>query len=176
MSKHRSKSREDNNTSNNNNFMGLNPQMLQMLGINPNEVERISNIMNSMNRDGFDINSLGNLLNQNSNPQVGQNDFSNVTNNMNNNSNENNAPNYNSQTFNNTNNTTDNFTSSNGFNNSYQNQDVEYDDIDVEIIEPELDGDPNLSMLKAVRSLVNDDRKRFLKRVIEMYKNGEIIY
>lgn len=65
MSKHRSKSREDNNTSNNNNFMGLNPQMLQMLGINPNEVERISNIMNSMNRDGFDINSLGNLLNQN---------------------------------------------------------------------------------------------------------------
>ena len=90
MSKHRSKSREDNNTSNNNNFMGLNPQMLQMLGINPNEVERISNIMNSMNRDGFDINSLGNLLNQNSNPQVGQNDFSNVTNNMNNNSNENN--------------------------------------------------------------------------------------
>lgn len=103
--------------------------------------------------------------------------FLNMLNNMNNAQNyNNNAPNYNSQTFNNTNNTTDNFTSSNGFNNSYQNQDVEYDDIDVEIIEPELDGDPNLSMLKAVRSLVNDDRKRFLKRVIEMYKNGEIIY
>ena len=48
-----------------------------------------------------------------------------------------------------------------GFNRRNLNELKKLYDIDVEIIEPELDGDPNLSMLKAVRSLVNDDRKRF---------------
>lgn len=213
MSKHRSRSRDNNEQ--NNNFMGLNPQMLQMLGLSNADIQRISGLMNSMGSDGFDINSLGNLLNPNNNMNNDMNnnlnnqsnnfnnqnnlsdnqnntnnnnmDFSyllNMLNNMGNNSNYTNGMMNNStNSFNNGNNfdNSNNYNNGNGFSdnnyNNYPKEEYEYeDDVDVEIIEPDLDGDPNISMLKAVKSLVNDDRKKFLKRVIEMYKNGEIVY
>lgn len=204
MSKHRSRSR--NNDVQNNNFMGLNPQILQMLGLNNDDIQKINGIMNSMNTDGFDINSIGNILNPNGqNNNLGNNNNNSLNNsnqqntsnnqgNFNNNENmnnmdlsyllsmlnnmNNNMPNYNGNSYNNytnnQNNSSNNYESKNYNNDNEEN--IQYGDIDVEIIEPELDSDPNLSMLKAVRSLVNDDRKRFLKRVIEMYKNGEIVY
>lgn len=223
MSKHRSRSRDNNEQ--NNNFMGLNPQMLQMLGLSSADIQRISGLMNSMNSDGFDINSLGNLLNpnnnmnnnmnndvnnnfnnnlnnqsNNSNNQNNLDNNQNSTNNMNNNmdfsyllnmlNNMGNNPNYTNGMMNNNSNNynaENNFSDRNNFNNrddfsdnsynNYPKEEYEYEDgVDVEIIEPDFDTDPNLSMLKAVKSLVNDDRKKFLKRVIEMYKNGEIIY
>lgn len=86
MSKRRRKNKVSEN-SNQGNFMGgLNPQMLDMLGLGDVDVNKVSEVLSSMGSDGFDINSINSILN---NKDVGKNNSSknksNKKGNMNNN-------------------------------------------------------------------------------------------
>ncbi len=63
MSKRRRKNKVSEN-SNQGNFMGgLNPQMLDMLGLGDVDVNKVSEVLSSMGSDGFDINSINSILN-----------------------------------------------------------------------------------------------------------------
>ena len=86
MSKRRRKNKVSEN-SNQGNFMGgLNPQMLDMLGLGDVDVNKVSEVLSSMGSDGFDMNSINSILN---NKDVGKNNSSknksNKKGNMNNN-------------------------------------------------------------------------------------------
>ena len=93
MAKHRHKSYEGNDMhssrpigSMNNNPFGINPQqLLAMLGGNM-DMSGLGNLLSSMNKDGFDLNSLNNLNNFNANNNNA------TANNNNNNANNNNNP------------------------------------------------------------------------------------
>lgn len=92
MSKHRHKSRERNNNMNGSRFnngpmnnypFGINPQqLLAMLGNNM-DIGGLNNILSSMNREGFDLNSfnkqMGNM-NMGANPMGNMGDSFNVNN------------------------------------------------------------------------------------------------
>ena len=63
MSKRRRKNKFSEN-SNQGNFMGgLNPQMLDMLGLGDVDVNKVSEVLSSMGSDGFDMNSINSILN-----------------------------------------------------------------------------------------------------------------
>lgn len=63
MSKRRHKNKVSEN-SNQGNFMGgLNPQMLDMLGLGDVDVNKVSEVLSSMGSDGFDMNSINSILN-----------------------------------------------------------------------------------------------------------------
>lgn len=63
MSKRRRKNKVSEN-SNQGNFMGgLNPQMLDMLGLGNVDVNKVSEVLSSMGSDGFDMNSINSILN-----------------------------------------------------------------------------------------------------------------
>ena len=63
MSKRRRKNKVSEN-SNQGNFMGgLNPQMLDMLGLGDVDVNKVSEVLSSMGSDGFDMNSINSILN-----------------------------------------------------------------------------------------------------------------
>ena len=65
MSKRRRKNKVNEN-SNQGNFMGgLNPQMLDMLGLGNVDVNKVSEVLSSMGNDGFDMNSINYILNNN---------------------------------------------------------------------------------------------------------------
>ena len=65
MSKRRRKNKVNEN-SNQGNFMGgLNPQMLDMLGLGNVDVNKVSEVLSSMGNDGFDMNSINSILNNN---------------------------------------------------------------------------------------------------------------
>lgn len=65
MSKRRRKNKVSEN-SNQGNFMGgLNPQMLDMLGLGNVDVNKVSEVLSSMGNDGFDMNSINSILNNN---------------------------------------------------------------------------------------------------------------
>lgn len=65
MSKRRRKNKVSEN-SNQGNFMGgLNPQMLDMLGLGNFDVNKVSEVLSSMGNDGFDMNSINSILNNN---------------------------------------------------------------------------------------------------------------
>lgn len=97
MAKHRHKSYEGNDMhssrpigSMNNNPFGINPQqLLAMLGGNM-DMSGLGNLLSSMNKDGFDLNSLNNL-----------NNFNTTNNNINNATANNNATNSNANNNNN---------------------------------------------------------------------------
>ncbi|MGO4933159.1 hypothetical protein [Clostridium perfringens] len=81
MSKRRHKNKVSEN-SNQGNFMGgLNPQMLDMLGLGDVDVNKVSEILSSMGSDGFDMNSINSILNN----KDGSKNKSNKKGNMNNN-------------------------------------------------------------------------------------------
>lgn len=73
MSKRRRKNKVSEN-SNQGNFMGgLNPQMLDMLGLGDVDVNKVSEVLSFMGSDGFDMNSINSILN---NKDVGKNNSS----------------------------------------------------------------------------------------------------
>ncbi len=81
MSKRRRKNKVSEN-SNQGNFMGgLNPQMLDMLGLGDVDVNKVSEVLSSMGSDGFDMNSINSILNN----KDGSKNKSNKKGNMNNN-------------------------------------------------------------------------------------------
>lgn len=81
MSKRRHKNKVSEN-SNQGNFMGgLNPQMLDMLGLGDVDVNKVSEVLSSMGSDGFDMNSINSILNN----KDGSKNKSNKKGNMNNN-------------------------------------------------------------------------------------------
>ncbi|NGU53085.1 hypothetical protein G6Z29_07380 [Clostridium perfringens] len=81
MSKRRHKNKVSEN-SNQGNFMGgLNPQMLDMLGLGDVDINKVSEVLSSMGSDGFDMNSINSILNN----KDGSKNKSNKKGNMNNN-------------------------------------------------------------------------------------------
>lgn len=169
--KHRSRSSNGGNNSLNNmsNPLGLNPQMLEMLGLGNIDMGQLSNLFSSMGQEGFNLNSLGSLVGNLGlgNANMGNNNNNNVIQ-GNNGGNINpmellssligDPSKLNNLGLNNIQNAINN-------NNNYNN----YNDYNEET-------DSILSMLIAVRSIVDSKRVKFLDRVIELYKNGEINY
>ncbi|MGL4451672.1 MAG: hypothetical protein ACRCTZ_10820 [Sarcina sp.] len=152
MSKKKHRDRRKNE---NDNPMGINPQIMEMLQGSNIDMNKVSALMGAMNQDGFDIGSLARLLggggmnlpNMN-NSQMDLNNISAMLKNMdlNNNNFGNNMNKQNS-------------------NNSYVNANYTVQDTD-----------ENIEMLLIIKSVVNPKKAKFLEKVIEMYKNGEINY
>lgn len=181
MSRKKRRDKRNDDSINDNNPMGLNPQLLNMLGANNIDISKVSQMMAAMNQDGFDINSIGNLLsggkgNPMANMQVNQNmqgmpnipgmpaEFANIANLMNNmNSNNNSFGNNMSNNRSFSNNMSNNFKHKVRNNTANSNTNIKSED-------------ENIEMLLAVKSVVNNQKARFIDKVIEMYKNGEIEY
>ena len=173
MSKHRHKDRdrEANNMRRpqgamNNNFpFGINPQqLLAMLGGNM-DMGRLGNILSSMNREGFDLNSLN-----------GNNQGFNLNNMMNamNNNNNNNGFNNNYQ-----NNKQNNSTFNNAFDDEiskHKKQDSKKNDVELDMdeINDDIDDDDNLQMLKSLKNIVDPSKYEFIDKIIELYESGEL--
>ena len=167
MSRHKHRSRSSNGGNNGFNNMsnplGINPQMLEMLGLGNVDMGQLSNLFSTMGQEGFNLNSIGSLV---GNLGLGNTNMGNNNNNViqgNNGGNINpmellssligDPSKLNNLGLNNI---------QNANNNNYNNYNEETDSI--------------LSMLTAVRSIVDSKRAKFLDRVIELYKNGEINY
>lgn len=152
MSKKKHRDRKKNE---NENIMGINPQIMEMLRGSNIDINKVSALMGAMNQDGFDINSLARMLSGGgintpsmNNSQIDLNNISAMLKNMDLNNN-NFANDINNQNF----------------NNKYVNANYTLQDTD-----------ENIEMLLAVKSVVNPKKAKFLEKVIEMYKNGEINY
>lgn len=167
MSKHRHKDRdrEPNNMRRpqgamNNNFpFGINPQqLLAMLGGNM-DMGRLGNILSSMNREGFDLNSM-NGNNQGFN-------LNNFMNGMNNNNNTNNGFNNNYQN-NSTNNNDFDISKHKKHNNT--DNDIEFDNDSID----DIDDDENLQMLRSLKNIVDPSKYEFIDKIIELYESGEL--
>lgn len=204
MSKRRHRTRDDDYmqpmNNRNNSFGGINPQMLEMLGLNNMDMNKLSTLMTSMNRDGFDINMLGQLLGgMQNNPAANRNGMNNpmanpmgnpmanlagnmaggmpgniaammsMLSNMNNRQTHNNNMNNMNNMHNNMNNNMhNNMNNINSMNNTNKEQ-KKHEDI-------KGSSDENIEMLLSVRRLVDDEKVKFIDKVIEMYKAGEIKY
>lgn len=199
MSKKRHRNRDDDYmqpmNNRNNSFGGINPQMLEMLGLNNMDMNKLSMLMTSMNRDGFDINMLGQLLggmqnnpttNRNANMNGMNNPMSNMAGNMAGNMPGNMAAmmsmlgNMNNRQMHNNNNMNNNMHNNNMNNNMHNNMNNNRNlNINKEQKKHENikgDSDENIEMLLSVRRLVDDEKVKFIDKVIEMYKAGEIKY
>ncbi|MFR5264332.1 hypothetical protein [Clostridium sp.] len=194
MSKKRHRNRDDDYmqpmNNRNNSFGGINPQMLEMLGLNNMDMNKLSMLMTSMNRDGFDINMLGQLLggmqnnpttNRNANMNGMNNPMSNMAGNMPGNmaammsmlGNMNNRQMHNNNMNNNMHNNNMNNNMHSNMNNN-RNLNINKEQKKHENIKG--DSDENIEMLLSVRRLVDDEKVKFIDKVIEMYKAGEIKY
>ena len=155
--KHRDKRKFEND-----NALGINPQLMEMLRGSNIDMNKVSALMGAMNQDGFDINSLASLLGNGgmnlpnmNNSQLDLATISSMLGNMDLNNN--------------------NFTNMNNMNhrtNQGMNPNNNYVNVNYKVS----DNDENIEMLLIVRSVVNPKKARFLDRVIEMYRNGEIKY
>lgn len=196
MSKKRHRNRDDDYmqpmNNRNNSFGGINPQMLEMLGLNNMDMNKLSMLMTSMNRDGFDINMLGQLLggmqnnpttNRNANMNGMNNPMSNMAGNMPGNmaammsmlGNMNNRQMHNNMN-NNMNNNMHNNNMNNMHNNMNNNRNLNINKEQKKHENIKGDSDENIEMLLSVRRLVDDEKVKFIDKVIEMYKAGEIKY
>ncbi len=190
MSKKRHRNRDDDYmqpmNNRNNSFGGINPQMLEMLGLNNMDMNKLSMLMTSMNRDGFDINMLGQLLggmqnnpttNRNANMNGMNNPMSNMAGNMPGNmaammsmlGNMNNRQMHNNNMHNNNMNNNMHNNMNNNRNLNINKEQKKHENI-------KGDSDENIEMLLSVRRLVDDEKVKFIDKVIEMYKAGEIKY
>ncbi|MGL4742390.1 MAG: hypothetical protein ACRC41_16620 [Sarcina sp.] len=145
----RKKHRDKKKDMNYDNNIGVNPNIMELLKGSNLDINKINTLMNAMNQDGFDINNLASLLNGTNNSVQNSNNGNfdiNAINNM-----LNNLDNYN--------------------NNFPKNE--HYQDINNFKF---TEADENIEMLQAIKSVVNPKKARFLDRVIEMYKRGEIKY
>lgn len=166
MSKHKHKNRNIYNRMNrnqsgpnnygpiNNNPFGINPQqLLSILGGNFN-MNGLGNILSSMNMDGFDLNSMSNLMGMNS-------DFS---------------PN---NGFNNRNENNDLKDKDNKPNNESITIDKEIDEgeekieqIRFENLDENKKNNEDIQLLIALRDIVDPKRVEFLNKIIDMYDKG----
>lgn len=81
MSKRRHKNKVSENANQGNFMGGLNPQILDMLGLGDVDINKVSEVLSSMGSDGFDMNSINSILNN----KDGSKNKSNKKGNMNNN-------------------------------------------------------------------------------------------
>lgn len=168
--KHRSRSSNGGNNSFNNmsNSLGLNPQMLEMLGLGNIDMGQLSNLFSAMGQEGFNLNSLGALAGNLGlgNANMGNNNNSNNSSNNNNIIQSNNGGNINPMELLSSLIGDPSKLNNIGFNNMQNVVNNNYNE----------ETDSILSMLTAVRSIVDSKKAKFLDRVIELYKNGEINY
>ena len=140
----------------NENMLGINPEIMEILRGSNIDINKVSALMGAMNQDGFDINSLATILgNVGSNlPNINnhQMDLGNIASMLKN-------MDLNNNNFGN--NRITNMTPDNNY---------------VDINYHSEDNDENIEMLRIIRSVVNPKKAKFLDKVIEMYKNGEINY
>ena len=179
MSKRRHKNKVSEN-SNQGNFMGgLNPQMLDMLGLGDVDINKVSEILSSMGSDGFDMNSINSILNN----KDGSKNKSNKKGNMNNNTplsammgNGNPMGDLSSimgllgggaQGMNQMGNMGNLGTIANmmGGNLGVPNN-----------VSGDTSMDPIVTMILSLKNFVDPQRARFLDKVLKMYKEGKITY
>jgi len=179
MSKRRHKNKVSEN-SNQGNFMGgLNPQMLDMLGLGDVDINKVSEILSSMGSDGFDMNSINSILNN----KDGSKNKSNKKGNMNNNNplsammgNGNPMGDLSSimgllgggaQGMNQMGNMGNLGTIANmmGGNLEVPNN-----------VSGDTSMDPIVTMILSLKNFVDPQRARFLDKVLKMYKEGKITY
>lgn len=179
MSKRRHKNKVSEN-SNQGNFMGgLNPQMLDMLGLGDVDVNKVSEVLSSMGSDGFDMNSINSILNN----KDGSKNKSNKKGNMNNNNplsammgNGNPMGDLSSimgllgggaQGMNQMGNMGNLGTIANmmGGNLEVPNN-----------VSGDTSMDPIVTMILSLKNFVDPQRARFLDKVLKMYKEGKITY
>ena len=179
MSKRRHKNKVSEN-SNQGNFMGgLNPQMLDMLGLGDVDINKVSEILSSMGSDGFDMNSINSILNN----KDGSKNKSNKKGNMNNNNplsammgNGNPMGDLSSlmgllgggaQGMNQMGNMGNLGTIANmmGGNLGVPNN-----------VSGDTSMDPIVTMILSLKNFVDPQRARFLDKVLKMYKEGKITY
>ena len=160
MSRRKHRSRSSNGVNNMNNPLGLNPQMLEMLGLGNIDMGQLSSLFSAMGQEGFNLNSLGALA---GNLGLGNANMGN-NNNNNNLTQSNNGGNINPMELLNSLIGDPSKLNNLGLNNMQNVVNNNYNE----------ESDSILSMLTAVRSIVDSKRAKFLDRVIELYKNGEI--
>ena len=179
MSKRRHKNKVSEN-SNQGNFMGgLNPQMLDMLGLGDVDINKVSEILSSMGSDGFDMNSINSILNN----KDGSKNKSNKKGNMNNNNplsammgNGNPMGDLSSimgllgggaQGMNQMGNmgTLGTIANMMGGNLGVPNN-----------VSGDTSMDPIVTMILSLKNFVDPQRARFLDKVLKMYKEGKITY
>lgn len=179
MSKRRHKNKVSEN-SNQGNFMGgLNPQMLDMLGLGDVDINKVSEVLSSMGSDGFDMNSINSILNN----KDGSKNKSNKKGNMNNNNplsammgNGNPMGDLSSimgllgggaQGMNQMGNMGNLGTIANmmGGNLGVPNN-----------VSGDTSMDPIVTMILSLKNFVDPQRARFLDKVLKMYKEGKITY
>ncbi|MGL4991014.1 MAG: hypothetical protein ACRC57_07635 [Sarcina sp.] len=147
--KHRDRKQE------NENGFSINPQILELLKRSNIDISKISTLMAAMNQNGFDINNINSLLQNN------------MANNYGNNSN---------------NNYGNNFQNSNLDINKITNMlnNMDRNNIDINKFDKMQEGndftDDNIEMLLTIKSVVNSKKAKFLDKVIEMYRDGKIVY
>ncbi|WP_283704525.1 hypothetical protein [Clostridium perfringens] len=189
MSKRRRKNKVSEN-SNQGNFMGgLNPQMLDMLGLGNVDVNKVSEVLSSMGNDGFDMNSINSILN---NKDGGKNNSSKNKSNDKGNMNNNNplsammgdgnpmgdlsslmgllgggAPGMNSMGNMGGLGALANMMGGNMANGNLGATNNVNSDVSM---------DPIVTMILSLRNFVDPQRARFLDKVLKMYKEGKITY
>lgn len=176
MSKGRHKGKGKENFREENPMAGLNPNIMDILGFGNIDKSKISDLLSSMNNNGFDMNSINNIINKEE-ADVSKNkehkgkkedninsigfDFNSMGN-FNNFGNlgdlsslmgllgGNLNGNFSAESFN-------NFNNINNFN-------------------KDIDMDPIVTMLISLKNFVDPQRGRFLDKVLKMYKEGKITY
>ena len=184
-------SRNNNMMNENNNPFGIDPmQLLGLLGGNF-DMRNMSNMLASMNTNGFNLNNLGPLaqmagLNLDNNFNNTNNNFNNLNNNLNNNSNRNNVnSNFNTNVQNksddssnlnkNQTNASRHEDSGNKGNNQKVNSqnEVRRGNSNNEATQDRSKiRDENLEFLLSLRSFVHQSKVPFVDKIIDGYKNG----
>jgi hypothetical protein len=151
MSKHRHKSNEGNkigrnqfNGATNNNPFGISPQ--QLLGLLGGNIDMtgIGNMLSSMGKDGFDLNSFNQQFTGMNNGFNGDNIVDNISkSNKKSKSNEDN----------------DNLKKEKHKSSHFQECNVDEED-------------ENIELLKAVKRIIDPNRVEFIDKIIELYSNG----
>lgn len=135
----------------NNGPFGINPNQLLSSMFGNIDMNQISSILQSMNTQGFDFNNLnlGNLQN--------------LMGNMGNMGNMGSSGNYGAGVEETTTNGQD----------LNEEDDIKFSNDTIEDIQNNNErNDENIQMLRAIRSIVGDERGRFIDRIITMYNNG----
>ncbi|MBS5987506.1 hypothetical protein [Clostridium sp.] len=159
--RHRDRSRESNNMGRNQGFgansnnrfpFGINPQQLfGMLGGNI-DMNRLGSMLNSMNMEGFDLNSMNQQMNNNNNGNT----------NMNGNNN-----NFNFESM---------MNAMSGMNMMGNHMDNKVNTENISKFDensyPEEVDDENIQILLSLRKIVDPNKVQFVDKIIELYNNG----
>lgn len=194
MSKRRRKSKGCEN-SNKENFMGgLNPQMLDMLGLGNIDPNKVSEVLSSMGSDGFDMNSISSILNNKG--EAKNNSYKNRSNQKANSNNNNPLSNMmengnamgdlsslmgllggNMQGINNMGNMGNLGSMANMMNGNMGNGNMGNGNFGGQNnINRDKNTDPIVVMILSLKNFVDPQRARFLDKVLKMYKDGKITY